>query len=240
MTNKNLKYSPYKSSPQIVQDLLQLPKTTKAVMRYFEGVDVVALDFVEEQLYEILGLTIYRREFQHVYFGIEELREELLAQNMEAYENTLPEVMHDINVIVGLFTRPFIVIETLFKASDKTESEFSQDIENAAYRIKRWYRSTASALEIMELELLDVRIDYPKDRRRVSIDPTFIAGEYKLSYNNTALYFTFGYRRDTRVFLYSFDPNYPKQPIPFDALFTTEGSFVKELLMAIFDVDGYH
>ena len=238
MTNKNLRYSPYKSSSQIVQDLLQLPKTTNAVMKYFEGVDVVVLDFVEEQLDEILGPTAYQSlEFQHIYFGIMDLREDLHAQNMEAYENTLPEVIYDINAIAGLFRRP---IETTYKASNTPESEFMRDIESAVHYIKRWYKAIASTLKVMELELLDVKINYPKDRRRVSIDPTVIAGEYKLSYNNTTLYFTFDYTQDTTVFLYSFDPNYPKQSIPLDVLFTAEDTFAEGFLASIFDVEGYY
>lgn len=241
MTNKNLRYSPYKSPSQIVQDLLQLPKKTNAVMKYFEGVDVVVLDFVEEQLDEILGPIAYQStEFQYIYFGIMELREELRTQNMEAYENTLPEVIHDINVIADFFIHPFMTIEAAYKVGNMMESEFMQSIEHAVRRIKNWYKAIASALKVMELELLDVKINYPKDRRRVSIDPTFIAGEYKLSYNNTTLYFTFGYIQDTMVFLYSFDPNYPKQSIPLDALFTTEGAFADVLLASIFDVEDYH
>lgn len=238
MTNKNLRYSPYKPPSQIMQDLLQLPKTTNAVMNYFEGVDCVVLDFVEELLDETLGPTAYQSpEFQHIYFGIMELREALRAQNMEAYENTLPEVIHDINIMTDLFRRP---IETTYKASNTTESEFMRDIESAVHYIKRWYESIASTLKVMELELLDVKINYPKDRRRVSIDPTVIAGEYKLSYNNTTLYFTFDYTQDTMVFLYSFDLNYPKQSIPLNALFTTEGAFVDVLLASIFDVEDYY
>lgn len=241
MPNKNLRYSPYKTPSQIVQDLLQLPKKTNAVMNYFEGVDVVVLDFIEEQLDEILGPIAYQStEFQYIYFGIMELREELRAQNMEAYENTLPEVIHDINVIADFFIHPFMTIEAAYKVGNMMESEFMQSIEHAVRRIKNWYKAIASALKVMELELLDVKINYPKDRRRVSIDPTFIAGEYKLSYNNTTLYFTFGYIQDTMVFLYSFDPNYPKQSIPLDALFTTEGAFADVLLASIFDVEDYH
>jgi hypothetical protein len=242
MTNKNLRYSPYKSPSQIVQDLLQLPKTTNAVMKYFEGVDVVVLDFVEEQLDEILGPIAYQStEFQYIYFGIMELREELRAQNTEAYENnTLPEVIYDINAIADFFIHPFMAIEAAYKIGNMTESEFTQSIEHAVRRIKNWYKATASALKVMELELLDIKINYPKDRRRVSIDPTFIAGEYKLSYNNTTLYFTFGYIQDTLFFSCSFDPNYPKQSIPVDTFFTTEGPFAEGFLASIFDVEDYH
>jgi hypothetical protein len=242
MTNKNLRYSPYKSLPQIVQDLLQLPKTTNAVMKYFEGVDVVVLDFVEEQLDEILGPTAYQSpEFQHIYFGIMELREALRVRNMEAYENTLlPEVIYDINAIADFFVHPFMAIEAAYKIGNMTESEFTQSIEHAVRRIKNWYKATAGALKVMELELLDIKINYPKDRRRVSIDPTFIAGEYKLSYNNTTLYFTFGYIQDTLFFSCSFDPNYPKQSIPVDTFFTTEGPFAEGFLASIFDVEDYY
>jgi hypothetical protein len=236
MTNKNLRYSPYKSSPQIVQDLLQLPKTTNAIMKYFESVDCVVLDFVEEQLDEILGPTAYQSpEFQHIYFGIERLREVLRAQNMEAYENTLPEVIHDINVVADLFIQPFKAIEAAYKVGNITESEFMQSIECAVHDIKYWYKSTASALKVMELELLDVKINYQKDRHRASI-----AGEYKLSYNNTTLYFAFGRIQDTLSVLYSFDPNYPKRSIPLNALFTSEGSFADRFLASIFDVEDYY
>jgi len=239
MTNKNLRYSPYKSPSQVVQDLLQLPKTTNAVMKYFKGVDVVALDFVEEQLDEILGPTAYQSlEFQHIYFGIMDLREVLRAQNTEAYKNTLPEVIHDINVIAEFFIHPFKVIEVVYKVGSMTESDFMQSIEHAVHRIKNWYKATASALKVMELELLDVKINYQnyqKGRRRVRI-----TGEYKLSYNNTTLYFTFSYIQDTTVFLYSFDPNYPKQSIPVDTFFTTEGPFAEGFLASIFDVEDYY
>jgi hypothetical protein len=236
MTNKNLRYSPYKTPSQIVQDLLQLPETTNAVMDYFEGVDYVALDFIEELLDEALGPTAYQSpEFQHIYFGIMELREALRAQNMEAYENTLPEVIHDINVVADLFIQPFKAIEAAYKVGNITESEFMQSIECAVHDIKYWYKSTASALKVMELELLDVKINYQKDRHRASI-----AGEYKLSYNNTTLYFAFGRIQDTLSVLYSFDPNYPKRSIPINALFTSEGSFADWFLASIFDVEGYY
>jgi hypothetical protein len=236
MTNKNLRYSPYKTPSQIVQDLLQLPETTNAVMDYFEGVDYVALDFIEELLDEALGPTAYQSpEFQHIYFGIMELREALRAQNMEAYENTLPEVIHDINVVADLFIQPFKAIEAAYKVGNITESEFMQSIECAVHDIKYWYKSTASALKVMELELLDVKINYQKDRHRASI-----AGEYKLSYNNTTLYFAFGRIQDTLSVLYSFDPNYPKRSIPLNALFTSEGSFADRFLASIFDIEGYY
>jgi hypothetical protein len=236
MINKNLRYSPYKTPSQIVQDLLQLPETTDAVMDYFEGVDCVALDFVEELLDETLGPTAYQSpEFQHIYFGIMELREALRAQNMEAYENTLPEVIHDINVVADLFIQPFKAIEAAYKVGNITESEFMQSIECAVHDIKYWYKSTASALKVMELELLDVKINYQKDRHRASI-----AGEYKLSYNNTTLYFAFGRIQDTLSVLYSFDPNYPKRSIPLNALFTSEGSFADRFLASIFDIEGYY
>ena len=238
MTNKNLRYSPYKSPSQVVQDLLQLPKTTNAVMKYFEGVDVVALDFVEEQLDEILGPTAYQSlEFQHIYFGIMDLREVLRAQNTEAYKNTLPEVIHDIKVIADLFIQPYKAIEAAYKVGNITESEFMQSIEHAVRRIKNRYKVIASALKVMELELLDVdvKIDYQKDRYRASI-----AGEYKLSYNNATLYFAFGRIQDTLSVLYSFDPNYPKQSIPLNALFTSQGSFADRFLASIFDVEDYY
>ena len=238
MTNKNLRYSPYKTPSQIVQDLLQLPETTDAVMDYFEGVDCVALDFVEELLDEALGPTTYRsQKFRYIYSGIKRLREVLRAQNMEAYENTLPEVIHDIKVIADFFIQPYKAIEAAYKVGNITESEFTQSIERAVRRIKYWYKVAASALKVMELELLDVdvKIDYQKDRRRVRI-----TGEYKLSYNNTTLYFTFGYAQDTMSFLYSFDPNYPKQSIPVDTFFTTEGPFAEGFLASIFDVEDYY
>jgi len=238
MTNKNLRYSPYKNPSQIVQDLLQLPKTTNAVMNYFEGVDCVALDFVEEQLDEALGPTAYRSpKFRYIYSGIKRLREVLRAQNKEAYENTLPEVIHDINVIADLFIQPYKAIEAAYKVGNITESEFMQSIERAVRRIKNRYKVIASALKVMELELLDVdvKIDYQKDRHRASI-----AGEYKLSYNNTTLYFAFGRIQDTLSVLYSFDPNYPKQSIPLNALFTSQGSFADRFLASIFDVEDYY
>lgn len=236
MTNKNLRYSPYKNPSQVIQDLLQLPKTTNAIMKYFESVDCVVLDFVEEQLDEILGPTAYQSpEFQHIYFGIMELREALRAQNMEAYENTLPEVIHDINVVADLFIQPFKAIEAAYKVGNITESEFMQSIERAVHDIKYWYKVTASTLKVMELELLDVKINYQKDRHRASI-----AGEYKLSYNNTTLYFAFGRIQDTLSVLYSFDPNYPKRSIPINALFTSEGSFADRFLASIFDVEDYY
>jgi len=238
MTNKNLRYSPYKTPSQIVQDLLQLPETTDAVMDYFEGVDCVALDFVEELLDEALGPTTYRsQKFRYIYSGIKRLREVLRAQNMEAYENTLPEVIHDIKVIADFFIQPYKAIEAAYKVGNITESEFTQSIERAVRRIKYWYKVAASALKVMELELLDVdvKIDYQKDRYRASI-----AGEYKLSYNNTTLYFAFGRIQDTLSVLYSFDPNYPKQSIPLNALFTSQGSFAEGFLASIFDVEDYY
>jgi len=243
MTNKNLRYSPYKTPSQIVQDLLQLPETTDAVMDYFEGVDCVALDFVEELLdealgYENLGPTAYRSpKFRYIYSGIKRLREALRAQNMEAYENTLPEVIHDIKVIADLFIQPYKAIEAAYKVGNITESEFMQSIEHAVRRIKNRYKVIASALKVMELELLDVdvKIDYQKDRYRASI-----AGEYKLSYNNATLYFAFGRIQDTLSVLYSFDPNYPKQSIPLNALFTSQGSFADRFLASIFDVEDYY
>jgi len=238
MTNKNLRYSPYKTPSQIVQDLLQLPETTDAVMDYFEGVDCVALDFVEELLDEALGPTTYRSpKFRYIYSGIKRLREALRAQNMEAYENTLPEVIHDIKVIADLFIQPYKAIEAAYKVGNITESEFMQSIEHAVRRIKNRYKVIASALKVMELELLDVdvKIDYQKDRYRASI-----AGEYKLSYNNATLYFAFGRIQDTLSVLYSFDPNYPKQSIPLNALFTSQGSFADRFLASIFDVEDYY
>jgi len=241
MTNKNLRYSPYKTPSQIVQDLLQLPETTDAVMDYFEGVDYVVLDFVEELLDETLGYegpgsTAYRSvKFWHIYSGIERLREALRAQNMEAYKNTLSEVIHDINVIADLFIHPFMATEAVSKVGNMTESDFMRNIEHAVRRIKNWYKAKASALKVMELELLDVKINYQKDKHRVRI-----TGEYKLSYNNTTLYFTFGYAQDTMSFLYSFDPNYPKQSIPVDIFFTTEGPFAEGFLASIFDVEDYY
>jgi hypothetical protein len=219
-----------------VQDLLQLPETTDAVMDYFKGVDCVVLDFIEELLGEALGPTAYQSpKFRYIYSGIKRLREVLRAQNMEAYENTLPEVIHDINVVADLFIQPFKAIEAAYKVGNITESEFMQSIEYAVHDIKYWYKSTASALKVMELELLDVKINYQKDRHRASI-----AGEYKLSYNNTTLYFAFGRIQDTLSVLYSFDPNYPKRSIPINALFTSEGSFADRFLASIFDVEDYY
>ena len=238
MTNKNLRYSPYKTPSQIVQDLLQLPETTDAVMDYFEGVDCVALDFIEELLDEALGPTAYQSpKFRYIYSGIKRLREVLRAQNMEAYENTLPEVIHDINVMADFFIQPYKALVAAYKVGNITESEFMQSIERAVRRIKYWYRVAARALKVMELELLDVdvKINYQKDRYRASI-----AGEYKLSYNNTTLYFAFGRIQDTLSVLYSFDPNYPKQSIPLNALFTSKGSFADRFLASIFDVEDYY
>ena len=129
-----------------MQDLLQLPETTDAVMDYFEGVDCVAhLDFIEELLDEApRSHCLSSPKFRYIYSGIKRLREVLRAQNMEAYENTLPEVIHDINVMADFFIQPYKALVAAYKVGNITESEFMQSIERAVRRIKYWYKVAAT------------------------------------------------------------------------------------------------